>query len=290
MQKKDFPTSCQACNVRFMTKQRKKPQNKAQNKPSNKIQRRVQSKEPRPSLYGVHAVQEAWLNENRVVDALYATNQALNGFADALNEARQKGLKRPEPSIVDKQQLESLLPQGAVHQGLALACSGIPECDLQDLLIRASSKDRQLLLILDQVTDPHNVGAILRSACAFGVDGMIMQKKHAPELTGVLAKTACGAIEHVPVAYETNLSRTIEALQADGFFVYGLDERGLDIGEQGAFPEKSVLVLGAEGPGLRRLVKEHCDQLLRLPMHGPMPSINVSNAAAVALYAFCIST
>jgi 23S rRNA (guanosine2251-2'-O)-methyltransferase len=112
-----------------------------------------------------------------------------------------------------------------------------------------------------------------------------MQKKHAPELSGVLAKTACGAIEHVPIAYETNLSRSIEELQAGGFFVYGLDERGEDITRMKSFAGKTALVLGAEGPGMRRLVKDHCDGLLRLPMSGPMPSINVSNAAAVALYA-----
>lgn len=141
------------------------------------------------------------------------------------------------------------------------------------------------LAILDQVTDPHNVGAILRSACAYGAKGLIMQSKHAPEMTGALAKAACGALEHVPVAFETNLSRAIEALQQAGYFVYGLDERGDDIGQQN-FAGKNVLVLGAEGPGIRRLVKEHCDVLIRLPMHGPMPSINVSNAAAVAFHEF----
>ncbi|MBX2835128.1 MAG: 23S rRNA (guanosine(2251)-2'-O)-methyltransferase RlmB [Micavibrio sp.] len=178
------------------------------------------------------------------------------------------------------------MPQGAVHQGVAAAPSAALEYDLQDLIIATDNKSAPLFLMLDQVTDPHNVGAIIRSACAFGADGIIMQKKHAPELSGVLAKTACGGLEHVKVASVVNLSRAIEELQQAGYFVYGLDERGeSDIGTLAKKPGKTVLVLGAEGPGMRPLVKDHCDALVRLPMFGPMPSINVSNAAAVALYA-----
>ncbi|MGH1398023.1 MAG: 23S rRNA (guanosine(2251)-2'-O)-methyltransferase RlmB [Alphaproteobacteria bacterium] len=245
---------------------------------------------PRPSgpklapaqLYGFHAVAEAWQNEARSIKALYVTEQGLASFTEIANSTN---LNRPAPQIMEKATLEKLLPRDAVHQGLAIACGNLPETDIQDFIIRAQNNPSRLVM-LDQVTDPHNVGAILRSACAFGFDGMVMQRKHAPELNGVLAKTACGAAEHVPVAYETNLSRSIETLQEAGYFVYGLDERGEDIGSfQDDIPDKIVLVLGAEGPGLRRLVKEGCDTLMRLPMHGAMPSINVSNAAAVAFYA-----
>ncbi len=229
-------------------------------------------------LWGAHAAQEAWLNPERDIRALYITEAALRDF-------RQNApVKRPPPSIVDKETLDRALPKGAVHQGIAIDCAPLEEVSLKDLVISASLKPKSVLLMLDQVTDPHNVGAILRSACAFGASGVIMQKKHAPELTGVLTKTACGAVEHVPVAYETNLTRSLETLQEEGFFAIGLDERGTDIATLN-IPDKCVLVLGAEGPGLRRLVKEQCDALARLPMHGPMPSINVSNAAAVALYA-----
>ncbi len=238
---------------------------------------------PRPSLYGFHAVHEAWVNDERRIDALLITKQALNGFENSIRQADRDGLHRPAPTIVEKQDLEKALPRGAVHQGLALACADLPEKDIQDLIIANQDNDKTCLVILDQVTDPHNVGAILRSACAYGARGMIMQKKHAPEMSGALAKAACGALEHVPVVFETNLSRTIETLQEAGYFVYGLDERGEEIQTQN-FSGKSALVLGAEGPGIRRLVKEHCDVLVRLPMHGPMPSINVSNAAAVALH------
>lgn len=230
-------------------------------------------------LFGTHAVEAAWRNDKRHVHTLYATEAALKSF-DLDSPA-----KRPPPTVIPKEDLDRALPPGTVHQGLALSCQPLEETDIHDLMILGESKDKSLLVMLDQVTDPHNVGAILRSACAFGATGMIMQRKHAPELNGVLAKTACGAVEHVPVAYETNLTRTLETLQENGYFAIGLDERGeKEISELPSY-EKAVLVLGAEGPGLRRLVSEQCDILARLPMSGPMPSINVSNAVAVALYA-----
>lgn len=239
-------------------------------------------------LFGQHAVHEAWLNPRRHIQNLYITENALKGFEATLQKAGS--LKRPAPTIVDKDALDKSLPPGSVHQGIALNCSGLPEVGLQDLIIRAKDKDRVLLVILDQVTDPHNMGAILRSACAFGADGVIVQKRHAPELQGpagaIIAKTACGAVEHTPIAYETNLSRSIETLQEEGFFVYGLDERGEDMPARGDTPKKSVLVLGAEGDGLRHLIKEKCDVLIKLPTAGAIQSLNVSNAAAVALYAF----
>lgn len=238
----------------------------------------------RADLYGMHAVAAAWLNPARFIHALYVTDQGLNSFQEPLKEAEKKGLKRPEPVLLDKNSLEKILPQGSVHQGLALAVQDLPENDLQDLLIGTRDNKQTIFIILDQVTDPHNVGAILRSACAFGVSGMILQRKHAPDLKGVLAKTACGALEHVPVAYETNLARAIETLQESGFFVVGLDERGEQTINTYKPSVKMALVLGAEGPGLRRLVAEKCDALVKLPTQGPIASLNVSNAAAVALY------
>lgn len=224
------------------------------------------------------------MNEDRSIEDLYVTDQGLKSFEEVLGRAQSAGLKRPTPTEVDKHSLEKLLPQGAVHQGLALVCPVIQEASVQDFIISSANK-KSILVMLDQVTDPHNIGAILRSACVFGLDGMIMQRKHAPFLDGVLAKTACGAVEHVPVAYETNLNRSLEELQENGFFVYGLDERGDDLNDLNDLPDKIVLVMGAEGPGLRRLVKENCDSLLRLPTSGPISSLNVSNAAAVTFYA-----
>ena len=239
-----------------------------------------QGPKARANLFGFHAVAAAWQNPARRIEALYLTDQAEGGFADMIKVPQS--VKRPAPQIIDKKAMDRALPVGSVHQGIAAMVTPLEETSVQDLII-AAADGPSLLLILDQVTDPHNVGAILRSACAFGASGVIMQRKHAPEMTGVLAKTACGALEHVPVAFETNLSRTIETLQEAGYFVAGLDERGEDIATYKP-SQKTALVLGAEGPGMRPLVKDHCDILLRLPMAGPMPSINVSNAAAVALY------
>lgn len=238
----------------------------------------------KPSLYGFHAVRAAWLNPAREIRALYLTDNAEKGFEETLTEGRQKGLHRPAITKIDKSALDRMLPRDAVHQGLALSASPLEEVFIQDLIIRSSGEPKPVFLMLDQVTDPHNVGAILRSACAFGASGVIMQRMHAPELEGVLAKTASGAVEHMPVAFETNLSRAIEEMKEAGFFVCGLDESGEKMIRD--MPDgKAVIVLGAEGSGLRRLVKENCDALYRLPTAGPIQSLNVSNAAAVALYA-----
>lgn len=245
-----------------------------------------------PNLYGMHAVREAWLNPERDVSVLYITEQAAKQFEDVIEAARRSGLTRPAPRLIEKQQIDKILPDGAVHQGIALCCSDAREYDIQDFIIKYEHTDYTVLAMLDQVTDPHNIGAILRSASAFGLDGVVMQKKHAPILDGVLAKTACGAVDHIPVAHATNLARAIEELQQNGFFVYGLDERGeKDINDlqqeklNGTLPRKILIILGSEGSGLRRLVQESCDAIVKLPTRGAIASLNVSNAAAVAFYA-----
>lgn len=234
------------------------------------------------NIWGLHAVRAAWQNRSRQINAVYVSENAWHEFSvfQAVTGAR-----RPSPQQVNKRELDRMT-NGAAHQGIALYAEPLPETFLSDLLIKAQTIPRSLLVMLDQVTDPQNVGAIMRSACAFGAAGMVLQKKHAPLLEGALAKTACGALEHVLVAHETNLSRAIETLQEGGFAVIGLDERGeREIGVCKELGNHIVLVLGAEGPGLRPNVAKHCDALARLEMHGPMPSINVSNAAAVAMYA-----
>lgn len=235
------------------------------------------------NLWGMHAVREAWLNPARKIRGLYITAQALEEFKDIAEQ------RKTPPSLIEKRDLDRLLPAGAVHQGIALHTEPLPEVFVQDLIIQTNEQENAVILMLDQVTDPHNVGAILRSACVFGAAGIIMQRRHSPELTGVLAKTASGAVEHVPVAYEINLSDTLDILKENGFFAIGLDERGgKTLGEMGK-GGKIVLVLGAEGAGLRPKVREHCDALARLPASGPIASLNVSNAAAVALYAVSAS-
>jgi 23S rRNA (guanosine2251-2'-O)-methyltransferase len=240
---------------------------------------------PRPLLFGFHAVREAWLNPAREIQALYLTAAAEAEFSAVLEEAHQRKLSRPEPRIIEKGDFDRLTGRDTVHQGIALAASPLEEVFVQDIISIGAGKERSVILMLDQVTDPHNVGAILRSACAFGADGVIMQRRHAPELDGIVAKTASGAVEHLAVAYETNLSRALETLSAEGYTVIGLDEHADQSLAAVAVPDKAVLVLGAEGDGMRRLIREHCDILATLPTRAPIASLNVSNAAAVALYA-----
>ncbi len=235
------------------------------------------------SLWGTHAVREAWLNPARHIRTLYVTEQALKDFQPTLQEAQEAGLERPEPKLVERDVLDRPL-RDAVHQGIALDAAPLDEIFLQDLIIRTETAQKTIFVMLDHVTDPHNVGAIMRSAVAFGATGMIVQSRHAPEVTGTLAKAACGAVEHLPVACETNLSRAIETLQEAGFMVVGLDERGPEELSRLPASDKVVLVLGAEGKGLRQNLRDHCNALVRLPTGGAIQSLNVSNAAAVALY------
>lgn len=238
----------------------------------------------RIDLYGHHAVREAVLNPERVVTAIYAAEGAGDELLDHVTAVRRQGVKRPEVRLVSRAALDAALPKDAVHQGVGVTVEPLAEADLDDLLRALPNGAPAVMVMLDQVTDPHNMGAIIRSACAFGARGLVVQRRHAPEPNAVMAKAACGALEHLPIAYETNLSRAIEALKEAGFTVFGLDETGdIDLPDL-APPARSVLVLGAEGPGLRRLIREGCDQMVRLPTQAPIGSLNVSNAAAVALY------
>jgi 23S rRNA (guanosine2251-2'-O)-methyltransferase len=225
-------------------------------------------------LYGRHPVLAALANPERRIERLLATREVA--------ERHAKEFAGRNPQILPREELSQRLPAGAVHQGLAALVAPLEEPVLEDLLARCG--DNALVLALDQVTDPHNVGAILRTAAAFGAAGVIVTERHAPADTGVLAKAASGGLEIVPLLRAVNLARTLEQLKETGFWLYGLDERGeasidaLDLGG------RVCLVLGAEGEGLRRLTAEKCDRLVTIPTQAALGALNVSNAAAVAAY------
>jgi 23S rRNA (guanosine2251-2'-O)-methyltransferase len=236
-------------------------------------------------VYGRHAVMAALANPLRVALRFLCLRENIEEAALLLAEARAAE-RPPRPEPVDRRALEMLLPQGAVHQGLALEARPLAAPDLDDVLAAVPAHGApQIFLLLDQVTDPHNVGAILRSAAAFAALAVIVPEHGAPPVTGALAKAASGAIETVPLVRVTNLARTIDRLKEEGFWCVGLDSEAHESLAALALPARIALVLGAEGAGLRRLVREQCDYLARLPTRGTLHSLNVSNAAAVALYA-----
>ena len=225
-------------------------------------------------IWGWHAVQAALANPRRGPTVrLIASEDRAKQIEAALG--RQKVLE-----VMDSHEIGRRLPQGAVHQGVAVRPGALEDVDVSAF----EAKPGAVVLVLDQVTDPQNVGAILRSAAAFGVTGVVLQDRHAPKLTGALAKAAAGAVEQTPIARVVNLSRTLDELTDAGWRAVGLaggSERPLHEALDGS---ATVLVLGSEGEGLRRLVAEHCDELARIPMPGGFESLNVSAAAAVALY------
>lgn len=222
-------------------------------------------------LYGWHPVEAALANTNRKIKRLLATQAALESLPQA---ASCVPLQR-----VSNEELQAFLPPGAVHQGLALEVLPLSDGNLDDLIATGRP-----IVILDQVTDPHNVGAILRSAAAFDAAGIIVTKHHSPEETGVLAKSASGALETVPVVRVPNLSNTLEYLKKNGYWCAGMDGQAKQTLAEAKLSLKTALVMGAEGAGLRRLTAENCDLLIKLPISGKMESLNVSNAAAIALY------
>ncbi|TAL37863.1 MAG: 23S rRNA (guanosine(2251)-2'-O)-methyltransferase RlmB [Alphaproteobacteria bacterium] len=233
-------------------------------------------------IYGVHAVRAALQNPRRIMQRLLVTESGFEAVREAYDAARNDGIKVPDATYVESYDIERLLPRDAVHQGILLDAQPPEEVFLADILL--SAPEHAKILVLDQVTDPHNVGAILRSAAAFGAIAVVVQKLHAPDITGTLAKSASGAVEVVPMVKEVNLTRALEQMKEAGFFCIGLAEEGKENLAVLAPTGKVALVLGAEGEGLRRLVSETCDTLAKLPTSGPISSLNVSNAAAVALY------
>jgi 23S rRNA (guanosine2251-2'-O)-methyltransferase len=231
------------------------------------------------TLYGWHTVLAALANPNRRIRRLLATENAARRIVEEGPDFGLAAGKSPvSPEIVRPDAIAARLPPDAVHQGLYAEAEPLPSPGIGTLAPEG------VVLALDQVTDPHNVGAILRSAAGFGARAVVLTARHSPEATGVLAKAASGALEHVPLVTVQNLARALAELKERGFLVVGLDAAGTDELSELKLRHPLALVLGAEGRGLRQLTRETCDHAARLELPGAIKSLNVSNAAALALY------
>ncbi|WP_417587804.1 23S rRNA (guanosine(2251)-2'-O)-methyltransferase RlmB [Pararhodobacter oceanensis] len=231
-------------------------------------------------LFGLHAVRDALVNPQRKKLRLLVTKNAADKLAEAID---QSGMT---PEIEDARKFSAPLAPDSVHQGAALEVKPLDWGPFQDVC--AAGEGAPVVVLLDRVTDPHNVGAVLRSAEVFGARAVVATRQHAAPETGALAKTASGALERQPYLRVTNLADAMETLKRMGFTVLGLDgEAEATLGEvlEGVGTRPVALVFGAEGPGLRQKTKETCDHLVRIPYGGAFGSLNVSNAAAVSLYA-----
>ncbi len=230
--------------------------------------------------YRVHAVLAARATPRRRCRRILVATQSGHDLAARVATAAGDG--RPRSEVRDRRDIERLLPPGAVHQGVALLADPLPEPPLDAVCGDAPAES--VVVILDQATDPRNVGAVLRSAAAFGARAVLVQRRHAPETTGAVAKAASGAVETVPLVRVTNLARAMRQLKEAGFWCVGLDAGAQHSIAEAGLSGKVALVLGSEGEGLRRLTRETCDRLVRVPITGAVESLNLSNAAAIALY------
>ena len=226
-------------------------------------------------LYGKHAVLSALANPKRQVSKLLCTKENIDEFVKQ---------KRLTPQVVDRKEIDKLVGRDAVHQGVVLFCSRLSDVDLEDVICEANEKNKCHVIILDQVTDPQNVGAIIRSAVAFDTLALIMQDKNSPIESGAMAKAAAGMLEHLPMVRVTNLSRAIEKLKKAGFWTVGMDGYAKITIDKLDKMEKTAIIMGSEGRGMRRLVEENCDISVKLPMSPLTESLNVATAASIALY------
>jgi 23S rRNA (guanosine2251-2'-O)-methyltransferase len=246
-----------------MRHNRKKPQN------------RHLARRDRELIYGLHSATAALRNRNREVRAVWTTRNVAARLETVLAE------RKITPDILHPRDIDRKAGPNAVHQGIVIEVSPLSAPNLDDLPVEGP------IVVLDQVTDPHNVGAILRSCAAFNVPALVTTARHSPEGSSVMAKAASGALEHVAIIKVTNLARGLETLAAKGFSLIGLDSDADSRLEDMALPGPYAIVLGAEGKGLRQLTRTKCNLMARLDLPGSLVSLNVSNAAALALY--CLS-
>lgn len=229
-------------------------------------------------LYGRHPVLAALNNPERRITKLVCTLET----ADELRPlAQNRGLTL---NVTERREIDKMLPPDSVHQGMAAYCSELPAYNLEEICDMAATQDKCHLLILDQVTDPQNIGAIIRSCVAFNTLALIMQDKNSPAESGAMAKASAGMIEQLPLCRVTNLSRAIERLKEAGFWIIGMDGYAKTTISEMNKSGKTAIIMGSEGKGMRRLVEESCDAAVRLPISEKVESLNVSTAAAIVLY------
>jgi len=226
-------------------------------------------------IYGLHAVRAALLNPRREKISLLCSKNALERLS-ANNTDLLAGI---DQQILSPKELDRIVGSEAVHQGIVLKVMPLPRLNLDAL------DNYRLIVILDQITDPHNVGAILRTACAFGASAVITTARHAPKETGVMAKSASGALDILPFIEVNNLGEAIKAIKKQAVWCVGLDSEAEASLNKADIDHNVALILGAEGKGLRQKTRQLCDQMFRLDMPGEIKSLNVSNAAAIAMYA-----
>jgi 23S rRNA (guanosine2251-2'-O)-methyltransferase len=229
-------------------------------------------------IYGLHAVRAALSNPRRVIRHAYFTANAAVKFAE-MATARDIPSEIVAPSYFDT------IAGGAVHQGALAVCEPLIQPQLDGFLSELAPSAVSNIAVLDQVTDPHNVGAVLRSAAAFGIGALIVQDRHSPPLSATLAKAASGALELVPIIAEVNLTRALIKLKDSGFRCLGFDSTAPELFSGGAVStQRSAFVFGAEDRGLRRLLRETCDSIYAIRSGGSLSSLNISNAAAIVFY------
>ncbi len=226
-------------------------------------------------LYGKHPVTLALTNPHRRILEIYHVKGALDELS----------ISSEIPThLVPRERLDALVGRNAVHQGIVAKCTPLCPLTLEDLINKTVSQQKALIVALDQVTDPHNIGAILRSATAFFATAVIVPETGTPDETGVLAKSASGALELIPYIRVKNLARSLDILKKNGFWCIGLDGYASHSIYETKLPDKCVIIMGSEGDGLRRLTAEKCDDTVKLPMDTRVESLNVSNACAITLY------
>lgn len=242
-------------------------------KSRNKDKRSQPNKGGKYWIYGRHACVEAINNKERKISRILVTENIYNDIQGKINS------EEPTYNVVSSDEISKILNEDAVHQGIAIEVSPLPEKSIEDI-----DDDVKVVVLLDQVTDPHNIGAIIRSSAAFGAGAVITTKSNSPAESGTMAKSSSGALEHIYYIRVGNLVQAIDALKERGFWCLGLDGGGETTIDRLPDYEKIAIIMGAEGKGMRRLTTEHADMIVSLPISNKVESLNVSNAAAIALY------